>query len=122
MIKRSEFIKIAGGILIGVTEFIVSDEVQACQNHKTFEDKLRAEVEDVMKKYACEENNDSTHRFIEAEIDDWAHEYVMSGELDVFKVQCGSNETESGEEYWVQCMFKEHDAEKVKVLKCEMTV
>lgn len=122
MITRRELIKIAGGVIIGVTDLIVSDEVQACQKRKTFEEELKAEVEDVMKKHVCEENNDSTHRFIEAEIDDWAHIYVMNGELDMFKVQCGSTETESGEECWVECMFKEHDAKKVKVLKCEMTV
>lgn len=86
MITQREFIKIAGGVIIGVTDLIVSDEVQACQKHKTFEEELKAEVEDVMKKYVYEENNDSTHRFIEAEIDDWTHKYMMAGELDIFKV------------------------------------
>ena len=108
--------------IASICAFVASHKTYSKSRQNTFEEELKAELEDVMKKHACEENNDSTHRFIEAEIDDWAHEYVMSGKLDMFKVQCGSNETESGEECWVQCMFKEHDAEKVKVLKCEMTV
>lgn len=87
---------------------------------KTFEEKLKDEVENVLKKHANEENNESTHRFIEAEIDDWAHIHVVSGELDMFNVQCGLHKEKTGEKCWVQCIFKNHSVEEVKVLKCEM--
>ena len=114
MTRRSFMLELAAVALFGCS--------YAHQKRKTFEEELKAEVEDMMKKHAYEENNDSTHRFIEAEIDDWAHEYVMSGELDAFKVQCGSDETGSCEKCWVQCMFKKHGAKKAKVLTCEVSL
>ena len=87
-----------------------------------FEEKLKVEVEAVMKKHAHEENNESTHRFIEAEIDDWAHVYVISEEIDAFNVICGSIETEFGEECWVKCLFKKHGSKEIKTLTCEMAI
>lgn len=89
---------------------------------KTFEEKLKDEVENVLKKHADEENNESTHRVIEAEINDWAHIHVVSGELDMFNVQCGSNETSAGEECWVQCLFKKHGDKEAKVLQVTVSI
>lgn len=79
---------------------------------KTFEEELEVEVETVIKKHAHEENNESTHRFIEAEIDDWAHMHVMSGEIDAFNVICGFNEDDSS--CYVKCVFKKHGSKKLK--------
>lgn len=55
---------------------------------KTFDEKLRDEMEFVLKEHAAEEANESTMNFMEAEIDDWAHEYLVSGEIAGFKVKC----------------------------------
>ena len=55
---------------------------------KTFGEKLRDEMEFVLKEHAAEEANESTMNFMEMEIDDWAHEYVVSGKIAAFRVQC----------------------------------
>ena len=108
--------------IASICAFAVSHKTYSKSRQNAFEEELKAEVECVLKKHAHEKSNESTCTFIEAEIDDWAHIYVMDGELDMFNVQCGFVDTDAGEERWVQCMFKKHGAEEVKVLKCEMPV
>ena len=73
--------------------------VAACSiswtTEKTFDEKLKEEMEFVLKKHAAEKPNESTMNFMEMELDDWAHEYLVSGKIAGFKVQCYFDETET---------------------------
>ena len=86
---------------------------------KTFEEELEVEIKTVIKKHAHEENNESTHKFIEAEIDDWAHMHVMSGEIEAFNVICRFNEDDSS--CYVKCVFKKHGSKKLYLIQATMT-
>lgn len=120
MTTRRDFIKSTIATTISSGCVIGASGRQTICIPKTFEDKLRNEVEDAMKKHLYEHNNESTHRAIEAEIDDWVHMYVMPGEVDMFRVQCGMSNSLSDVKCWVKCIFKKHNDEKVKVLTCEV--
>ncbi len=86
----------------GAAAFVAAGSVSGAAG-KTFDEKLREEMELVLKKHAAEEPNESTMNFMEMELDDWAHEYLVSGKIAGFKAQCYFDETETR---YAVCMVK----------------
>lgn len=72
--------------LIGMAGVVTSPAVFGAE--KTFDEKLKAEMKHVLMKHAHEEPNQSTMYVMEDELNDWAHEYMVSGQITNFKAIC----------------------------------
>lgn len=83
--NRREFLKSALVLCSGILAMHNAFAVEDISNFKTA---LKEEIRDVIKRHVYEPDNESTHRVIEAEINDWAHIHVMSGEIADFNVEC----------------------------------
>lgn len=114
MISRKTFISSVFAFLLAFKNNALGE-----LKHKSFKDALSEEMKETLKRHLLDDN-EHVHRLIEAELNDWAHMHLMSGELDMFKVQCSSNDNKRLV-CWLHCMFKEHDNENIYFISMSVT-